>query len=235
MFPKVNKIIMKLGVLFSGGKDSTLALYKALKYHEIACLISIFSENPESYMFHVPNIHIVDLQAEAMEIPLIKKTTHGKKEKELIDLKEAILEAKKCFGIEGVVTGAVRSIYQASRIQKICKRLGLWCFNPLWLEDELLLLEELVEKGFKVIISGVFAYPLKKELLGREIDPEVISLLKSFQERYMISPAGEGGEIETTVLDTPLFKKRIEIVDYSVDYSENRGIFIIKKARLVEK
>lgn len=226
---------MDLGVLFSGGKDSTLALHRASEFHEIACLITLESENPESYMFHVPNIHITGLQAEAMDIPIIKKTTHGKKEEELVDLKQAIYEAREEFGIDGIVTGAVKSIYQATRIQKICKELGLWCFNPLWLEDELSVLKEILNKNFEVVVSGIFAYPFDKTFLGKKVDEELISLLEEYSKKYRISPSGEGGEIETTVLDAPLFKKRIKILDYEIKYSENRGVFVIKKARLIEK
>lgn len=226
---------MELGVLFSGGKDSTLALHRASEFHEITCLITLESENPESYMFHVPNIHITGLQAEAMDIPIIKKTTHGKKEEELVDLKQAIYEAREEFGIDGIVTGAVKSVYQATRIQKICKELGLWCFNPLWLEDELSVLKEILNKNFEVVVSGIFAYPFDKTFLGKKVDEELISLLEEYSKKYRISPSGEGGEIETTVLDAPLFKKRIKILDYEIKYSENRGVFVIKKARLIEK
>lgn len=226
---------MDLGVLFSGGKDSTLALHRASEFHEITCLITLESENPESYMFHVPNIHITGLQAEAMDIPIIKKTTHGKKEEELMDLKQAIYEAREEFGIDGIVTGAVKSVYQATRIQKICKELGLWCFNPLWLEDELSVLKEILNKNFEVVVSGIFAYPFDKTFLGKKVDEELISLLEEYSKKYRISPSGEGGEIETTVLDAPLFKKRIKILDYEIKYSENRGVFVIKKARLIEK
>ena len=62
---------MKLGVLFSGGKDSTLSMHLAKKHHEISCLLSMKSENDESYMFHTPNIGITELQAEALDIPLL--------------------------------------------------------------------------------------------------------------------------------------------------------------------
>ena len=81
---------MKLGVLFSGGKDSTIALHKAAKENKIACLITIISKNKESYMFHTPNINITKMQSEALGIPIINKDTKGNPEKELKDLEEAI-------------------------------------------------------------------------------------------------------------------------------------------------
>ena len=226
---------MQLGVLFSGGKDSTLALHLAAEKEEVVCLITILSKNKESYMFHTPNIDITALQAEALGLPQITRATEGEKEKELSDLEDAIAEAARKFQIEGVVTGAVESVYQAERVQRICNRLGLWCFNPLWKHDQKALLEELLKKHFKVIISGVFAYPLDEKWLGKQIDTQLIDRLVDLQQKYGLSPSGEGGEIETTVLDAPLFKKKIEVLDYSIEAKGNSGVFRIKQARLVSK
>jgi ABC transporter with metal-binding/Fe-S-binding domain ATP-binding protein len=226
---------MQLGVLFSGGKDSTLALHLAAEKEEVVCLITILSKNKESYMFHTPNIDITALQAEALGLPQITKTTEGEKEKELSDLEDAIAEAARKFQIEGIVTGAVESVYQAERVQRICNRLGLWCFNPLWKHDQKALLEELLKKQFKVIISGVFAYPLDEKWLGKQIDTQLIDRLADLQQKYGLSPSGEGGEIETTVLDAPLFKKKIDVLDYSIEAKGNSGVFRIKQARLVSK
>ena len=226
---------MRLGVLFSGGKDSTLALHKAAKKQEVVCLITLVSENKESYMFHTPNIDLTTLQSEALGLPLIEKVTEGKPEAELKDLEEAIAQAVNRFRIEGVVTGAVESVYQYTRIQKICERLNISCLNPLWKKNQQALLEELVSKGFKVIISGVFAYPLDKSWLGKEIDKEIIERLVLLGKEFGLSVSGEGGEIETTVLDAPLFKKKIEILDSAVEAKGNAGVFIIKKARLAPK
>ena len=226
---------MRLGVLFSGGKDSTLALHLAAEKEEVACLITVVSKNKESYMFHTPNIDVTVLQAEALGLPLVSVVTEGKKEEELADLEKAIIDAKSKFQIDGVVTGAVESVYQASRIQRICNKLDVWSFNPLWKYDQNALLETLVEKSFKVIISGVFAYPLDEKWLGKQIDASVIARLVDLQSQYGISPSGEVGEIETTVLEAPLYKKRIEILNSAVDWRGNCGVFLINQARLVLK
>jgi ABC transporter with metal-binding/Fe-S-binding domain ATP-binding protein len=226
---------MKLGVLFSGGKDSTLALHMAAQKEQVTCLVTLLSRNPESYMFHTPNIDLTALQAQALNLPLVAEPTEGKKEDELQDLENAISKAKREFHIEGVVTGAVESVYQASRVQRICHRLGIWCFNPLWKKNQKALLEELLEKRFRVVLSGIFAYPLDEKWLGKQLDAEMISRLMMLQKEYGISPSGEGGEIETTVLDAPLFSKRLEIVDYEVQARGNSGVFRIKQARLVPK
>jgi ABC transporter with metal-binding/Fe-S-binding domain ATP-binding protein len=226
---------MRLGVLFSGGKDSNLALHLAAEKEEVVCLITVVSKNPESYMFHTPNIDVTALQAEALGLPLVSVITAGQKEEELADLEKAIAEAKRKFQIDGVVTGAVESVYQASRVQRICNRLNVWCFNPLWKFDQRALLEKLLEKKFRVIISGIFAYPLDEKWLGKQIDAQVIARLMELQGQYGISPSGEGGEIETTVLDAPMFNQKIEILNSNVEAKGNCGVYQIKQARLVPK
>ena len=226
---------MRLGVLFSGGKDSTLALHLAEEKEEVVCLITLVSKNPESYMFHTPNIDVTALQAKALSLRLVSVDTEGKKEEELADLKRAIADAKNKFKIDGVVTGAVESVYQASRVQRICSNLGLWCFNPLWKHDQKKLLEMLIEKNFSVIISGVFAYPLDETWLGKPINEQFIKRIVGLQEQYGISPSGEGGEIETTVLDAPLFTQKIAVTDSMIDWQGNSGTFQIKRAKLVPK
>jgi len=226
---------MRLGVLFSGGKDSTLALHLAAEKEEVVCLITIISKNKESFMFHTPNIDITALQAEALGLPQITRTTEGEKGKELLDLEYAIKKAAREFGIEGVVTGAVESVYQAERVQRICNRRGLLCFNPLWKHDQKALLEELLQKQFRVIISGIFAYPLDGTWLGKQIDTKTIERLVDLQQKYGLSPSGEGGEIETTVLDAPLFKQKIEILDSSTETKGNAGVFRIKQVQLFSK
>ena len=203
---------MKIGVLFSGGKDSTYAAWLAKKQgYEISCLITVVSSNPESFMFHTPSINKTEKQAEAMEIPLIVETTEGQKETELLDLEKAIKKAKQKYSIEGIVTGAVESIYQASRVQRICDKLELECFNPLWQKNQLELLQELLNEKFRVVVTSVAAYPLNGSWLGREIDKTFIKDVKKLNERYEINPAGEGGEFETFVLECPLFKKPLKV------------------------
>ena len=256
---------MKLGVLFSGGKDSIFACYKAMggDIHQdedrdgiidinrigdgnigtgkntdkntVICLITLISENEDSYMFHTPNISRAALAAEAMGLPLITWPTRGEKEEELEDLKDAIAEAVKRYGIEGVVTGAIESIYQAARVQKICRDIGLWCFNPLWQVDQVDYLKLLLSRGFHVIITGVFAYPFDESWIGARLTEDKVKELERLQKRHQINPSGEGGELETFVLDGPLFHKRIEILRSRKSYDNYRGYLDIEEACLADK
>lgn len=218
-------VIMKLAILLSGGKDSVYSAYLAKKSgNELTCAISIFSENKESYMFHTPSISKVEKQTEVMNIPLIIHKTKGIKEDELKDLENAIKSAIKKYKIEGVVTGAIDSVYQASRIQKICDKLEIHCINPLWRREEISYLKELVKNRFKIIITGVFAYPLNEKWLGREIDNKFIEDVSKLNDKYKIHPAGEGGEYETFVLDCPLFKKPLKVRNFR-DFKEGENSY----------
>jgi asparagine synthase (glutamine-hydrolysing) len=214
---------MKLAVLFSGGKDSGLAAFVARREgYDLVCLISVRSKNKESFMFHVPSISGVEAQARVMGVPLILRESEGERESELKDLEKAILDAKEKYGIEGVVSGAINSVYQATRVQKICDRLGIECFNPLWQKDQLELLGDLIENKFRVVIVGVAAYPLDENFLGREINEAFILEMEKLRDEFEINPAGEGGEFESFVLDCPLFEKGLEIKGFE-DFGEGNS------------
>jgi len=221
---------MKCGVLFSGGKDSTYAAYLEKKSgNKISCLISIISENPESYMFHTPSISKVKKQAEVMKIPLIIKRTKGEKEKELADLEMAIVEAIDKYRIKGIITGAVASVYQASRIQKICDKLDIKCLNPLWQKNPEKLWEELLVNGFEIIITGVSANGMGENWLGQKIDKKQLIKLKEIEKKFGIHLSFEGGEAETFVMNCPLYHKKLKILKAEKKFSKNSGIYNIIK------
>ena len=226
---------MNVAVLFSGGKDSTMALYYALKEKEdVKYLLSMKSKNDESYMFHVPNIHITDLLSQALDIPLISAETDGVKEEELEDLKRAF-EDLKSLGVEAIYTGALYSVYQKSRIEKLGCEVGLEIISPYWHVDELEYMREIVSLGFKIIISGVAAWGLDESWLGRIIDDEAIDELVKLNEKYSINMAFEGGEAETLAIDGPIFKKKIKILKDKKEWHLDSGVYIIEDAVLEEK
>jgi len=204
---------MKVAVLFSGGKDSCMAAYLAKKQgHDIMCLITIHSRNPESYMFHTSSIKKTKHQAEVMGLPLIVIKTEGEKEKELLDLETAIKKAKKEYEIKGIVSGALASNYQKSRIEDVCKKLKLNSLAPLWNKDGFEYLNDIIKNKFKVIITAVSAYPLNASWLGREIDERFIGEIRNLHNKYKVHPAGEGGEFETFVLYCPLFERPLRVI-----------------------
>ena len=223
---------MRLAALVTGGKDSILAIYRAQKMgHTIEVLATMIPKRSDSYMFHFPNIHLTDHISKALEIPLVKAETSGIKEKELEDLTKLLAS----LDVDGVVTGAILSSYQKERIDRICDELDIKSVSPLWQQDPLNIMKELIELKFKVIIVGVYAYGLDQTWLGREINIETLEKLVELNEKFQISLVGEGGEYESLVLDAPIFKKRIEIVKAEISYENNSGVYTINEAKIVDK
>lgn len=226
---------MPIAALSSGGKDSCLALWLMQKKgFEVRCLVSIIPDNPDSYMYHQPNLEMLLLQSRALGIPLVFERTSGEKEVELDALERVLGEAKAGYSIGGVATGALFSEYQSSRIKKVCDGLGLQVFSPLWHIDQVEELKMLVDAGFVFIISKVAG--LNKDWLGRRIGKKEITELEKLSKRKGIHAAGEGGEFESLVLDAPNFKKKISILSMKKSFSSDlNGFITIEEAVLEEK
>jgi diphthine-ammonia ligase len=226
---------MKVGTLFSGGKDSTYAAYLASKRDELACLITVFPETDASYMFHFPNLRWTGLQAEAAGVPQVVGNTAGVKEEELSDLKAVLSSAKQRFDLAGIYTGALASVYQKSRVERICSELGLECVSPLWGIDPRAHLMTLLRDGFVVQVVSVSALGLDESWLGRTLDEKAVEELVALGAKYRFHIGLEGGEGETFVLDCPLFAKRIEVVSSQKHWRGDSGFLEIKEARAVPK
>src|SRR3989344_3490165 len=228
---------LKLGVLFSSGKDSTAAAYiMSQQNYELTCLITLRSKNPHSYMFQSAGVEIIELQAQAMELPIIIQETAGEKELELLDLETALRRAQEQYHIEGIVSGALFSTYQRDRIEQICDRLGLKIFAPLWHKQPDAHLEELLHAGFEIIFTAIAAAGLDQSWLNRVIIKTDIEKLKKIREKTYINIAGEGGEFESVVLDCPMFKRKIKIQKAEIiEEQKNTATLVIHQARLLPK
>ncbi len=224
--------MMNVAALFSGGKDSTYAIYLAQQRGwTVGPLITMIPEHGESYMFHIPNIGLTGMLAEAMGLGHSEFTTEGKEEEELEDLKIALANRD----VAGVLTGAIASDYQTTRIDRLCHELGMRSFSPLWRWNQRHVLEDMAAAGFKTIIVGVYAEGLGEDWLGRELDENALKELDAISEKYSINISGEGGEFETLVIDGPNFLKKLEIIESTKHWEGVRGELIIKEARLVNR
>jgi len=223
---------MDVAVLISGGKDSALALYRVLRIgYTVKYLVTMIPQKEDSWLFHYPNIRLTHLFAEAVGIPLVKAETTGIKEEELKDLKNLL----KTLDIRGIVSGAISSEYQKQRIDRICTELGFRSIAPLWLEDPVKLMEDLIKLGFQVIITGVYAHGFDQKWIGRVIDTAALRDLIELNKKYEVSIVGEGGEYETLVLDAPYFRKKINITKARIEWKGNAGSLIVQEAGLQEK
>jgi predicted ATP pyrophosphatase (TIGR00289 family) len=223
---------MRVAALFSGGKDSVFSIYIAQQYGwDVSHLVTLESENKHSWMFHSVNIHLTDLLAETLGIPLVKRTTKGEKEGELQDLQNLL----RNLPIDGIISGAIASEYQRTRIERVCDGLGIKSFTPLWHKKPELLLRDQWKAGFQSIIVGVFANGFDETWLGVPLTEETIQKLLDLQKRFGINVAGEGGEFETLVLDGPIFGKKLVIDETEKEWHRDNGVLQVKRAHLQDR
>ena len=225
---------LKLASLFSGGKDSTCAIYKARREgHDVECLVSIFPQSAESHLLHYPNIAFTSLQAQAMGIPqIVAQIDTTDSEVELKELQNLLETAKKDFGIDGIIHGGLFSDYQRIRFDRIGNNLSLKIISPLWHLDQKDYLRELLESKFKFIVTSVTSAGLDQTWLGREITKDDVEQLVQLSARYGFNLAFEGGEAETFVVDCPLFYSPIKIIKANKIWDGYRGRFEITEAVL---
>jgi ABC transporter with metal-binding/Fe-S-binding domain ATP-binding protein len=225
---------MKLAALFSGGKDSTYAIYLAKKLgHSVDVLLTLYPHSSESHLLHYPNIEFTQLQAESMKIPqLIEETPSDDSENESKKLNNLISLAKEKYSIDGIVHGGILSEYQKDNFSLICEKNQLKIISPLWNKEPESYMKELLNENFEYIISTVSSAGLNDSWLGRIIDKNGLDELQKLQKKFRFNLNFEGGEAETFVTNCPLFEKRLLIQDSTTEWDGYRGRFEILEAKL---
>lgn len=200
---------MTVSALVSGGKDSLYAAYLAESQGwPVDELLTLKPTDPDSWMFHTPNLDLVALQAEAwgkrhraFPVPEAGESA------ELAALRRALAPDR------GPVTvGAIQSSYQWARIVRIGDEIGRRIYAPLWRVDPARVVREEISAGLDIRLVHLAAEPLTPELLGRRLDPELVAELgRRSRSVRQLNVAGEGGEYETLVVDAPFFRSRISL------------------------
>ena len=210
---------MKVAVLSSGGKDSSAAIWWAqCKGWEVTHIVTMLVQGEDSWMFQIPGTHLVKSQAELCNCSWLGVETEGIAEQEVEDLKSALTGLK----IDGIVSGALRSDYQKTRLERMCEDLGIKSFTPLWHQSRESHMDNLVANGFKVLITGVSTEGLGKEWLGVILDESSLGKLKELATKYRFNVDGEGGEYETLVLAGPHMKGDLDL-DFEIRWDGVRG------------
>ena len=214
----------KIGILFSGGKDSCLALHKyGLEKADV--LLTMLSKNKDSFMFHSPILPLLKKQAERLALPLVIEETNGEEEKEMDDLKRLIKKSE----VDTIVSGGIKSSYQAKRIRKVCEELNVQIELPLWDYTSEQLWDELLGEGFKVVITKIASEGIHREFIGQVIDKSLLDELKKLSKKYKFRMDFEGGDAETAVIWMPGFKNEIKL-DYELESEgEYRHFLCLKK------
>lgn len=230
--------------LFSGGKDSSWALYRALESgRDVSRLVTVHPEG-DSYMYHVPATELAGLAAESVGIELVEvepddfaaddaEESGAQGDAELRPLEAALgdLDAELPGGIAGLTAGAVESEYQTSRIEAMADRLDADLFAPLWQQDPRDLADAMLDAGFEIRIIRIAAYGLDESWLGRTLDAEALAELEALNETHGVHILGEGGEFETLVTDGPHMERAIEL-EYDTVWDGTRGTIRVEDAWL---
>jgi len=223
---------MKVVASWSGGKDSAYAYYLATQqgYQVTSLLTMMMSEDKSN--FHMIPSGILDAQAEALGIPLIKKTTSAKTYE--ADFK-AVLKECKAKGVEGLVTGDIYEVagHEEGWLERVCKEMGLKPIKPLWMGDTKIIYLDYLKTGFKATVVRTKLDLLGLEWLGRVLDQKFYDDILKLGN---VDACGEGGEYHTVITDGPGFKQKIELQELEKHKLENNfGYLEIKKFKVIPK
>lgn len=195
---------MKVVGLWSGGKDSCFACYKAMASgHEVLALFNFIQALGEESLSHGLSSGAIFKQAELTGIPIVQKAMPNGAYRE--KFKDLIFTWKKKERIEGIVFGDIYLQEHKDWIDKVCRELDVEAILPLWGRDTRELILEIVNSGFKAVVVSTMADLLGREWLGRKVDSKFIEGLDP-----EIDPCGEKGEFHTFVYDGPTFRKPVE-------------------------
>jgi ABC transporter with metal-binding/Fe-S-binding domain ATP-binding protein len=230
--------------LFSGGKDSSWALYCALEAGmNVTRLLTVHpGDDSDSYMYHVPETGLARLAAESIGIEIVEvdpgnlrataaSDSAAQGDAELEPLEAALRDLGDEVDLAGVTAGAIESEFQTARIRAMCDRLGIDLFAPLWQRDPEALAREMLDAGFEITILQVAAHGLDESWLGRTLDADALAELRELNERYGVHLLGEGGEFETFVTNGPHMSRPIEL-EYETEWDGTRGRIRVTDARL---
>ena len=247
---------MRVAILASGGKDSAYAAWWAtMRGWEVECLVTVYVSGDDSMMFQLNGTAVAALQATSMGVPWLPVKSTGEEESEILELETALKgesDVQSAFieswpqnwdepenleilmdtpDLDAIVVGALRSDYQKTRIDRMCERLGIISYSPLWHHRSSEHMHALVEHGFDARIVSVSSEGLGEDWLGRRVDCESLVELEVLAKKHRFNLDGEGGEFETIVLAAPHMYVSIECSAESL-WDGTRGVWNIDSAGL---
>lgn len=232
------KTKLKVASCWSGGKDSCLAYFKAARYgYGIVSLVNLVSKDNRLVSFHEINQNLIEAQAKAVGIPLLQeKVVSQEAEPERFEQEVKNLVKKLADkGIKGLVFGySDPEDRQRYLSKKICSELDLKLIEPLCGKDSKEILKEFIELGFKAVIVKIDSRILDKSWLGHLIDKDFFDYLREREESGdFIDFGGNLGEFHTFVIDGPIFKKKIKLLETSKIKKGSSWVLDIKGYQLL--
>ena len=191
--------------------------------------MTVLITGEDSWMFQIPGTDIVEKQAELAGLNWLSVNSEGIQELEILDLEKKLHD----LNIDGLVSGAIRSDYQKSRIELMCERLGIKSWTPLWHQSSLGHMRGLVSNGFGVMITSVACEGLTEKWIGHILTEDSLIEMEELSERFRFNVDGEGGEYETIVVYGPHFDGLLEISG-ETSWDGRRGELKIDSVSLIK-
>ncbi len=225
---------MRIVVLTSGGKDSTLSLWWAIcQGWEVCAVVTVVVDGDDSWMFQIPATEMTRLQAQAMGIEHHPIIVNGVSEVEVEQLLEGLHPLIDSKSVDGLVSGALRSEYQRRRLDGVCEELGIHSFAPLWHHDPEQHMRELIDCGMEIVMVSVSSDGLGRQWLGRTLDNSNFEELLALSRQHRFNIDGEGGEFETVILSGPHMNGRI-VLESTETWRHDRGHLNIESMYLID-
>lgn len=195
---------------WSGGKDSCLALHRAMQAGaRPESLVTMMIEDGHRSRSHGLRQDVVEAQASAMELPVVMRATSwGNYEASFIDVLGALTDKDVSMGIFGDID------LQDHRdwVERVCAAVGMEAVLPLWLDNRLSVVRECIDLGIDCRIVSCKSELMGEEYLGQQLTRELAESL----EQKGIDACGENGEFHTVVVNGPMFKYAIELESVGV-------------------
>lgn len=218
-------------MLWTGGKDSALALFEAGRSgYDVRCLVTFAPPEPD---FLAHPLSFMRLQAQALGLPhhvlpVLEPFDEG--------YETHLRTMRSDMGINAVVTGDIAEVNGSPNwIRERSRPVGMEVHTPLWERDRQTLLEQLLSRQFTVRFSCVKTHWLTENWVGRTLNESTIAELKAVRARTGLDLCGEEGEYHTLVTDGPQFSHAIEVQSYSVRATESLAFMEIHQQALTAK
>ena len=223
----------KVAVSWAGGKDSCLAYYRAmLAGYEVSHLLNFITQDTKFSMTHGSSSELLRSQAKAIGTPIIQRKTAWISYEQ--ELKNTINKLKE-EGIQGMVFGEIDLQEHKDWVEKVCKEVNVKPILPLWGDKPKEIPRDLTRKGFQAVVVSVKDKIPGKEWLEKKINKDFIEELYYFKDKFGLHPCGENGEYHTFVVDGPMFKDAIDILNTDKELQQGQWFLKISRYRMRKK
>ena len=185
--------------MWSGGKDSALALMRArARGLDVTRLLNFYDPATDRVRFHATRRDLIQAQADAIGVELVQYGIAWERyETAFLEMLGGLARE----GFAGVVFGDIHLADVRAWYEDRVRAAGLDHVEPIWGDRPADLVAEFVATGSRAVLTCVDLPKLDASWLGRIIDERFVAEIGATG----IDPAGENGEYHSFTFAGPLF------------------------------